>query len=195
MNLDRTLLHLHRMKRVLLTMIFLGLSAIILAQTQDTLKPKHPPRDYESRNPFDWKKVFFGGNIGLQFGNITIVDISPRIGYKFTERISSGIGGTYQYLNYPYYNFTTNIYGGRVFAQAKITELIFAYGEYELLSVERFDILGGRIAVENIYGGLGLRQPIGPRSSYFIMALWNFNQSRYSLYSNPLIRMGFNIGF
>ncbi len=37
------------------------------------------------RKGFDKSKLFFGGNLGLAFGNYTIINVSPLVGYRFTE--------------------------------------------------------------------------------------------------------------
>ena len=45
-------------------------------------------------------KFYWGGNLGLMFGTYTIIDISPEVGYKVTERFHVGTGLTYTYYKY-----------------------------------------------------------------------------------------------
>jgi len=40
-----------------------------------------------------------GGGIGAQFGTITLVEVSPTIAYRVTDRFIPGIGLTYQYYS------------------------------------------------------------------------------------------------
>jgi hypothetical protein len=40
--------------------------------------------------------------------------------------------------------------------------------------------------------GGGVYQPIGRRSGFLIMVLWNLNETASSPYSNPIFRIGFN---
>jgi hypothetical protein len=132
----------------------------------------------------------------LQFGSYTFIDVSPVIGYRFTEKFASGIGVTYKYLSIrDYYgSFSTNIYGGSVFSRYYFLQNLFGHFEYEVLNLEAFD-LEKRINITSVLGGAGYRQMLGPRSAVEILALWNFNESAYSLYNNPIIRGGFNLGF
>ena len=151
---------------------------------------KHPPKQNF------WDKVFIGGNIGLQFGTVTFADVSPLVGYKFTEKISAGIGATYQYYHYKdkYYDFETNVYGGRVFARYSFTNYLFAHAEYEYLNMEAFDFYRRRIDVVSVFGGAGYIQRISDRSGIIAMVLYNFNESVYSPYQNPIFRVGFVVG-
>lgn len=141
-------------------------------------------------------KIFWGGNFSIQFGTITLVDASPLIGYKITDKLVAGVGGTYIYYRYQdrTYNFTTDVYGGRVFGRYYILENLFAHGEYEILNLERFDFADRRINIESILVGGGYRMEAGPNSFFSIMGLWNLNDSYYSPYMNPIIRVGFTVG-
>jgi hypothetical protein len=140
-------------------------------------------------------RLFFGGNFGLMFGTITYVEISPLVGYRITERLSAGPGVSYIYLQDNRFGLSTSIYGGRVFARYNITDYLFGHGEYEVLNRESPYSLEGRINVTSIFVGGGYRQRIGPNSFLSIMGLWNLNDSEYSIYRNPIIRMGFSTGF
>ena len=41
---------------------------------------------------FDPEKVFFGGNFGMRFGDNTFVNISPQVGYQFSQYFAAGAG-------------------------------------------------------------------------------------------------------
>ena len=152
-------------------------------------------------------RFFTGGGFGLQIGTVTIIDVSPHIGYYLTDNFALGIGGTYQYYRYKdsYYkiNYSTDIFGGRLFARYNIIEEIFAHAEYEYLNYEAalIDPLGyftgdtKRVSVDNVLVGGGYRQNVGGNSWATISVLWNVNETVYTLYSNPIIRMGVDIGF
>lgn len=140
-------------------------------------------------------RIFYGGNFGLMFGTITYVELSPLIGYKISERLSAGPGVSYIYLQDNRFDLSTSVYGGRLFARYNFTDYLFGHGEYEVLNRESPYSLEGRVNVTSIFVGGGYRQRLGPNSFLSIMGLWNLNDSEYSIYRNPIIRMGFSTGF
>ncbi|MBE0663687.1 MAG: hypothetical protein IH597_14625 [Bacteroidales bacterium] len=50
-----------------------------------------------SDNDEEPKRWFVGGNVGLQFGYVTLIDVSPMVGYMLTDRFALGTGLTYKY--------------------------------------------------------------------------------------------------
>ena len=158
------------------------------SQNQKTDAPPAPP--------FSLNKFYTGGNFGLSFGTVTAIDISPIIGYKITKDFSAGVGVIYMYYSDAQYHFSTNAYGGRLFARHLIIENLFAHVEYELINRDAFDLNDHliRVNVTGVLVGGGYTQRIAGNSFFNIMALWNLNDNPYSLYPNPIIRMGFSIG-
>ncbi|MDY0217206.1 MAG: hypothetical protein RBS19_09640 [Bacteroidales bacterium] len=170
-------------------------SLTIMAQRRTTSDEKFKNTNIE--RPF-----FTGGNFGLQFGTITAIDVSPILGYRFTENFAVGIGATYQYYRNGRYNpaIQTDIYGGRVFVRFYFLEKLFLHGEAELINFEKIAFIPGtgstqneRIWENNLFLGGGYRQLIGEFTSMHISILYNFNQGPYSPFSNPQIRIGFDI--
>ncbi len=143
-------------------------------------------------------KFFTGGNFGFQFGSITLIDISPLIGYKITEDFAVGTGLTYQYYYDKNYNFKINIYGGRIFARYYFLENLFAHTELEALryyyNYNPNIWEDNKVNVTNILVGGGYRQYLGRHLYAIATILWNLNESPYSLYKNPIIRVGINVG-
>ena len=182
------------MKRILI------LTFLIISTIAPTIKSfaQGPPSVKESF----WDRVFFGGNFGLQFGNQTIVDINPLIGYRLTEKLSVGTSITYIYYKFrdPYGinpTYSTDIYGGSIFTRYFLLENIFAHVEGEVLSREVPNYFLDRYERMNVFGfyvGGGYRQQLGERSSLNILLLYNLNQDKNSPYENPIIRIGFGFG-
>lgn len=148
-----------------------------------------------------------GGGLGLQFGSVIMVDISPQVGYYVNEYLLFGLGGTYQYVNDRRFSnipFKTNVYGGSLFGRFYMPffKSIFLHAQYEYLAynTNAFNLNNyGKdeyewLNVQNVLVGAGYRQVIAGRSSLNIMVLWNLNETEYSLYQNPVIRIGFDIG-
>jgi long-subunit fatty acid transport protein len=177
-------------KTIIALLFFFSLISVSSSAQDSTMLRKHPPK----KNFFD--KVFVGGNLGLQFGVVTYAEVAPLVGYKFNEKISAGIGGIYQYYHYKdqYYDFETNVYGGRVFGRYNFTNYLFGHLEYEYLNLEAFDFFRRRVDVGSVMAGAGYIQHIGPNSGIVAMVLYNFTESAYTPYQNPIFRVGFMIG-
>jgi hypothetical protein len=138
----------------------------------------------------NWQdKVFFGGGFGLSGGTWgTSISLSPIVGYRVTSRLSLGVGATYQYYKFksPYgtaYDYSDNRYGGQVFASMMLIKQIFAYAEYSFLNYSYDGDNNDRRNVDRFPLGLGIAQPIGPRSSLNLVAaydvLWESNNGPY----------------
>ncbi len=176
--------------------LFLTIPLFISAQIRGSDKKKS--------NPFQSDRFFTGGDFGLVFGDVTLIDISPFLGYKVTDKFWTGIGATYQYYRNTNYvpDIKTSVYGGRVFGRyyVGIIENLFAHAEYEVLNYDALfmDPFGyvyqQRLTAHNILVGAGYSQPISENSSLDLMILYNLNENSQSLYSNPVIRLGFNFG-
>ena len=168
--------------KLLLIFVFILSINFANAQYYDNTKKNAPIKD----------KIFFGGGIGLQFGTLTIIDLKPLIGYKVTPKFHVGIEFTYSYIQDNATQFSTDIYGGSIFAKYYIYEGLFAHAQAEALNMEIFENNKySAIWVDNYYVGGGYYQKMGRRGGVFIMALWNLKPSEYSPYSNPLISIGF----
>ena len=162
-------------------------------------------------------RIFFGGNIALQIGTYTDIELSPTVGYYITPRWSAGIGGTYRYINIKYWyrdfngnwhRLKTDIWGGRLFTNYVIINnvsewvplgmnfRIFAHSEYEFLRFEgRFfeNPPSDYVWQQSVLAGGGLRFPTGKRSSMNLTLLWYlYSEPRNSHSSGPIIRIGFN---
>lgn len=143
--------------------------------------------------------LFFGGGLGLQFGTMTLIEISPLVGYKITPKFSVGISPTYKYYSYNYIGYgkiSTNVFGGSIFSRYFIFENVFAHVEYETLAYNTREPYQPTYMQQfnSFFVGGGYNQRIGGNSAMYILVLWNLNDTQYSPYSNPVIRVGFTIG-
>jgi hypothetical protein len=158
-------------------------------------------------------RIFTGGNLGLQFGTVTLVDISPMIGYRLTEDIDVGISLTYKYYSFQdyyysvqtnqYYDLKTNIFGGGIFSRYHFTDNLFAHGEIEYLdfSLDTYTIYNNglikgkeNVGITSIFVGGGYKQDIGSNSFFTSVIVYNLNETTTSPYTHPIIRAGFGIG-
>lgn len=190
--------------KYLTVVILLMLTGSVYAQ-QDSLFVKRNKEEFREK-PAWTEKITFGGNFGLQFGQVTQINISPLIGYRITDKFVAGGGPSFIYTSYKIYGrkFENTILGGRTFAQHVIFDNLSARGEFEYLSIEYptlntsgTDIINKREWVANPLLGLSYSLPLGRRSSFNITALYNLNYTnelnrRYLYGASPfVIRAGF----
>jgi hypothetical protein len=177
---------------------FLYLSFSQNVEAQDKIKLK------ETVKPPLSEHLFYGGSLGLQFGSMTLVDISPLIGYKITSRIGVGISPTYKYYAYRNYfgqssDLKTNVFGGSIFGRALILPSIFAHVEYEYLTYKiknpTSQATPSALDFQSYLIGAGYREPIADNAFLYLLVLWNLNETLDSPYNNPVIRAGFSVGF
>jgi len=160
-------------------------------------------REFNSDSTFSLKeRSYFGGNLGLQFGNVTLIDVSPLAGVMFTPKFSMGLGATYQYYDdLRFQGSAGSAYGGRAFARYNVLPNIFAYSEVESINwnaYNPFDDNFQRRWTDAFFIGAGYFAPFGSRGGANFTFLYNLkhsslqNSSRGSYYSEPyLIRVGF----
>lgn len=181
---DMKIIHIKKTIALVLVLLFItGLHA------QDKKNEKEVPRS----------RIVLGGGLGLQFGNITLIDISPIVGYKVTERFLVGLGFTYQYYRHKYQdpfldiNYETNIYGGSVFARYYVWKDLFGQAEYQYLTYKPY-LMDNRVDVNSYLVGGGYRQRLSRNFAATIILLFDLSESMYSIYQNPIFRIGFQAG-
>jgi long-subunit fatty acid transport protein len=150
------------------------------------------------------ERLYFGGNFGAAFSsNFTNIEVSPIVGYMITNELSAGVGVIYQYFkvdrraaNGTPYSLETNIYGGKLFGRYNFTQQLFAYSEFEALSLEVFQVSTESIVrdvVPSFFIGGGYFIPLGNRAGMTAIGLYNILYDPYtSPYNSPFVlRVGF----
>ena len=199
---------IHHLRTIILINILVFISfSIISGQNASEEQFPYDKKAREDTPPFK-ERLFFGGNFGLQFGTITDIQVSPVIGLWLLPRIAVAVGPDYRYYKDSYDR--TSIYGGKGYMQfVVIQDLnsfiplgvhtgIFLHLEDELLSLKSSfwkyppPYTSDRFYVNTVLAGGGISQQIGRRSSLNFMVLWALNDSGYSIYSNPELRISFS---
>ena len=113
------------MKRILLIGSLLIFSLIGKAQytredapPPQTMAPAQSSTTPTTESPF-WSRVSIGGGFGPQFGDPTLVGLSPLFNYFIIKDVEIGIGPMYQYFRiYDQFgnSYTSTSYGGRISA-------------------------------------------------------------------------------
>ncbi len=191
-----------KIKNIVKSLVIMALLLLIMSAPAFSQQIKNPKKFKE---PF-WSRVYFGGNFGLQFGTYTYINVSPEAAYKVTDHFFAGLGLTYQYFKDKTYDpaYTSNAYGGKIFARYYVWKDLFAQVEYDPLYLDYryvLDNVGNPIArtkqgtwVNDILLGGGYRQWISGKAYVSLEVLFNINETIYSPYSNPIIRIGFGVG-
>ncbi len=188
----------------LLTFLCLFVVSQSFAQTQP-IEQEEKDAEVEDFSDKKWKdRIIVGGNVSAQFGNATFVEVSPLVGYRITEDLTSGLGFTYQYLSenynvYNFYDYKATVMGARIFSQYDLIFGIFAHAEYEYswykFTYEDVNLGEYEGAVPAFFVGGGYNYQISDNARFQIIALYDVLHSAESIYINPWsIRMGFNIG-
>jgi hypothetical protein len=138
-------------------------------------------------NESNWQdRIYFGGGMGLSGGSgYTMISLSPIVGYMISNRLSGGIGVTYQY--YKSGDFSDNRYGGQVFLRMNVISPIFLYGSYEFINYATgFTLDGPRATASRLPLGVGISQPIGRRSSINMIAAYDVIHDP-NVYASPWV--------
>jgi hypothetical protein len=155
------------------------------------------------------EKLVFGGNVGGGYSNGWNITLSPTVGYRVTPTTIAGVGVSYIYSDFTRQwdglRLTTNVTGGRVFAQQLLFQNLYARGEYEYLTfTERLrDDLGRTISEAELQapgllvGGGYSTQFGGSGIGFTVEVLYNvIYKAETSPYPSPFIfRGGLMYGF
>jgi hypothetical protein len=141
-----------------------------------------------------WRKVQFGGGIGLGFGTgFTDISVSPSGIYNFDEQFALGLGAQYTYAKQKDF-YTSNLYGASIIGLFNPIRELQLSAELEQL---RVNVNFQDPSIEsNNYWNTGLFLGGGYRSGNVTLGvrynvLHNDNQSAYSNAFMPFVRMYF----
>lgn len=167
------------------------------------------PRDSSARG-LDPTRLFVGGNLGLSFGTLTYINVSPLIGYRFSELFAAGVQVNTQYESAKYYDGSNRVIrkdrytmlGAGIFARVYPIPQLFVHiqPEENFLMGKRMFYDGTPDAkyhthVTSMLAGLGYAAPMGATSEFTIMVLYDILQGPDSPYGNqPIFRAGVNLG-
>lgn len=192
------------MRFVILCIFFLFLTDNSFSQTDevyngDTSVVKKQKKAKLKNN--EWKqRVFFGGMITPIFSNSTFyLAGNPHVGYRIADKFIAAVGGTGIYFSQRAGNnvYRQGIFGPFAYTRYFLTQSFFGQVQYELLSQQNFNLSNNRVEriwVPYAFFGGGYVQRLGDRSGIVFSILYNVYANQNSVYSNPLIQIGFNFG-
>lgn len=192
------------MRKILFLLLVASFAALSLTAQDDAPVEKQG---------FDRSRLFAGGNFALSFGNITIINISPQLGYRFNRYLAAGAGVNAQYSSFRTINAfngsTTsrenygvgglNIFGrfypiDQVILQLQ-PEANYVWGKVKYYNPSEEFKLKGRI-VPSLLAGAGAAIPMGGAGAFVVMAQYDLLQSDRTPYGDRIFfNFGYNFGF
>lgn len=155
-----------------------------------------------SNAQFRADRITFGGGLGLQFGNYTLVNIAPQVGYNISQYVNAGAGFTYTHysdkFDHNQYKQTNNYLGFNVYGRFYPIPYIVLLVQPEINRMWRsqeYRVTGSKIKDEKfipvcLVGG-GVR--LGPVTA---MLQYDVAQNENSPYGNRLFySLGYTFAF
>ncbi len=160
----------------------------------------------------DKSKLFVGGNFGINFGNYTLINVSPQLGYRFNKYFAAGAGVNFIYssLRTDYSDGSRERYNqgvaglnifGRVYPIPEILlqvqpELNYTWGKLKESGVNYSNTykLESKF-IPSLLLGAGGALPAGP-GAFIVMAQYDILQQDRNPYGDKIFfSFGYNIGF
>lgn len=166
----------------------------------------------QSKKGFQREKLFVGGNFGLTFGDYTLINISPQLGYRFTNFFAAGIGINAQYISVKdrysngelYSKRASGVAGlnvfGRVYPISQIMLQLQPEANYVFGKITYYDRSPASeyntdaMIVPSVLAGGGAVLPAG-RGAMIVSVFYDVLQHEHSPYGRrPIYNIGFNFG-
>lgn len=202
-NQDRSNKQVNTMKKIL--SICVACLIFTVAQAQEQEKRETPQERQSAPKGFDRSKLFLSGTFGFTFGSsVTMINVSPQLGYRFSDILAAGAGVNFIYNSVDYGSFKQNLgYAGvnafgRIYPIPYIVlhaqpELNYRWGKRRFNGSAPDEKLNGSFVPSLLIGG-GANIPSG-NGSITIMVLYDAVQDARSPYdTKPFLSFGYNIG-
>ncbi len=185
------------MKQIIISaviMLLVSSSGFGMQQDSTKVQPKSGP--VSSYHP-----VYYGGTVGLSFGNYFRVNVAPLVGFRYSPRASVGVKVAYEYIRDKRYEptLTASNYGGSFFARYRLHPKLYAHAEFAYMSYKykTSNAVTDRTWVPFFFLGGGFVQPLSPRTSLIVEVLFDLLQDENSPYEDwdPFISVGVGVGF
>jgi hypothetical protein len=190
------------MKKLSVLLFLISISQVVLSQDTEADTGK---------KGFQKEKLFVGGNFGLSLGTYTLINISPQVGYRFTDYFAAGVGINAQYVSTkerfsngnPYWKTSQGVAGlnifGRVYPIQQIMiqvqpEANYVFGKQTYYSPTLQEYKMDAVIVPSLLLGGGAVFPSG-RGAFIASVFYDVLQDKNSPYgARPFYTFGYNIG-
>lgn len=146
-------------------------------------------------------RIYFGGSIGVSFGSVDYVQVSPQVGFEITPKLSTGLAVSYLRRSYSGLNtVSTSDRGFDVFTRYRLISQVFLQGQYSYTDFEYPLAAGGttRDSYSAFLAGGGWARPLGGHVSFVTSAMYDFTYSEDepAPYDDPwIVSAGVIVGF
>ncbi len=174
-----------------------ALLAIILipaAWGQDTIPQQKP----EKKRSTAGDKLFYGGSVGLSFGNYSRIAIYPYVGTRLTRSLRLALQPGYEHINDKRgdRHFKASNYGISLLAQYNIIPSLYLHVEPAIYSYDAYYIDEDRVWVPFLFAGAGLHQRLGRAAVMYFQLKFDLIQDANSPYKDwaPFFDVGVAVG-
>jgi hypothetical protein len=186
-----------RIKRIALIVVVVFSSLVVFGQ--DTLRHRGLRKE----------NFFVGGNFGMTFGQYTLINVSPQLGYRFNKFVAAGLGLNLLYVSDKEKDLYGNDYRkvvqgvtglnlfGRVYPLQYIMlqvqpEANYIFGKQIFYQPTRQSYSLDASIVPSLLVGGGFVMP-SDRASLIISLMYDVLQDVNSPYGNkPVVNVGYN---
>lgn len=169
-------------------------------------------QDEENTEDAPQGKLFGGGNFGLMFGNYTLINVSPQVGYRFNKYFASGLGVNLVYASQKvrdvygnnYSKTSQGITGLNLFARFYPSQKImlqvqpeanYIFGNIKYYQPTETKYKLNTEIVPSLLAGGGVVMPAGS-GSFITTVMYDVLQRANSPYGNrPIVNVGYNFAF
>lgn len=164
--------------------------------------PKRRPNRMKGK-PFK-ERLVLGMTLQVHQDKTPNLDLSPFAAYRWTERLSFGLGGNYRVMTKDRFKGLTRmdeVYGARAFSEFNLYKGIFVHAGYEMMRAPRKEPLSfngkaedvGNTWVDGLLIGAGKDYRIARYVKGNMQVLYNFLDEVNSPYRNKvMVRLGFS---
>ena len=143
--------------------------------------------------------AYYGGELGMTFGDIFRLRLKPFVAFKITPEFSVGAQVAYEYMRYRDLEQTSHNYGASAFTRYRFVPQLYAHGEVGFFNYESPTIFdqSTRTSVPFILLGGGFIQQISPNMAAYVQVLFDVLQDSKSPYKKwePFVSIGVGVGF
>ncbi len=181
------------MRTIATVLIALFLTSGLLGQ--DTIPEESPAAQKKPKGD----KIFYGGTVGLSFGNYSRIAIYPYVGYRVTKSFRLALQPGYEYISDKRNDrkVTASNYGISLLAQMNVFRSLYLHVEPAIYNYDAYYIIGeNRVWVPFVFAGAGLHQRLGPRSVMYFQVKFDLIQDANSPYKDwaPFFDVGIGVG-